>query len=96
MHKETMDSLEKWQELHKIHNRWHAITLSQYIKNKMILRGLHIQEAPSAVDSESFVRAWKSILNRCSFALIDITIHCVIKDECMQHEDWKESKKENI
>lgn len=69
-----MDSLEMWEELYKIHNRWHAITLSEYIRNKMIPRGQRIKKAPSGMDSESFIRAWESVRNRCSSALMAIII----------------------
>lgn len=85
-----MDSLETWEELHNIHNRWHVITLPENIRNKMILRGLSIQKAPSVMDSESFIRACKSVLNRCSSALIDNTIQYVNKDEFILQRSWKE------
>lgn len=85
----TTDSLAAQEELHKIRNRWRAITLSEYIRNKMILRGLRIQEAPSGMDRESFIRAWMSVFHRCSSVLVDNAIQCVNKYECISKESWK-------
>ncbi len=66
-------------------NRWHAITLSECIKNKMILRGQRNQRVPSSKNSESFIRAWKNVclFNRCTSLLMENAIQYVYKYECM-------------
>ncbi len=44
-----------------------------------------MQKVPSGMDSESFMRAWKSVylFNRCTSSLMDNAIQYVYIDECM-------------
>ncbi len=65
-----------------LRNKWHAITLSEYIRQKMISRGLHITKSPSfAKDNTAFISAWNSILYKYYFALMALTIQFLNEDE---------------
>lgn len=65
-----------------LQNKWHAITLSDYIRKEMIPRGLRILKPPSfGKDNPAFTTAWNSVLNKCSYALMAITIRYLNEEE---------------
>ncbi|KAL7384683.1 hypothetical protein ABVT39_006705 [Epinephelus coioides] len=97
---ETMDHLKKFYftRMKILRNKWHAITLSEYIRKKMIPRGLRILKPPSfGKDNQTFVNAWNGVLNKCSFALMAITIQYLneeeskLQNEVLKNEEHLES-----
>ena len=77
-----------------LRNKWHAITLSEYIRKEMIPRGLRILKPPSfGKDNPAFITAWNSVLNKCSFALMAITIQYLNEEEGkLQNETLKDEQ----
>ena len=53
----------------------HALSLSHYLRNKRIPRGLRIQRSPTiGKDNDKFCDRWCEILNKCSFDLMTLVI----------------------
>lgn len=53
----------------------HAVTLSDYLRQKRIPRGLRIQKAPTiGQNSPSFRQRWCDIMNKCSFDLMVLVV----------------------
>lgn len=53
----------------------HAVTLSDYLRSKIIPRGLRIQKAPALGQNNSqFCDRWCEILNKCAFDLMTLVI----------------------
>lgn len=76
---DTLEELQK--RLKHLYNRevrtnLHAITLSDYLRNKQIPRGLRITKLQPTVgrDNEAFCDKWCQILNKCSFDLMALII----------------------
>lgn len=69
------------QQLYKLHERetkqyLHAVTLSDYLRKKIIPRGLRLQKAPAlGLDNPDFCQRWTEILNKCSFDLMALAIN---------------------
>lgn len=65
---------------------FHAVTLSDYLRRKIIPRGLRLQKAPAfGLHNEEFCTRWCEILNKCSFDLMAL----VIKETTKQLETTK-------
>ncbi len=68
-------------QLYKLHERetkqyFHAVTLSDYLRKKIIPRGLRLQKAPAiGLKNSDFCQRWTEILNKCSFDLMALTIN---------------------
>lgn len=93
-----MDHLKKFYfSLQKIpRNKWHAITLLQYIRKEMIPRGLSILKPRSfGKDNPAFISTWNSVLNKWSFVLMAVTIKYLneeeskMQDEILKNEQHK-------
>lgn len=61
------------------------------MRKQMIPQGLRILKLPSfGKDNQTFVNAWNSVLNKCSFALMAITIQYLNEEESkLQNEVLK-------
>lgn len=73
-----IDSLSKTlkhQTIRECKQYLHAVTLSDYLRNKIIPRGLRIQKAPAiGLNNPIFCDRWCEILNKCSLDLMTLVI----------------------
>ncbi|XP_075445755.1 uncharacterized protein LOC142490158 isoform X1 [Ascaphus truei] len=55
---------------------WEATTLSKYLENHRIPRGLRVRKKPTGdAHNEGFMREWNEILDQCSFSLMKLLVH---------------------
>lgn len=78
----------------EIKQYYHAVTLSDYLRQKIIPRGLRLQKSPAfGLQNSDFCTRWCEILNKCSFDLMAL----VITETTKQLESTKlETKKMEI
>lgn len=88
-----MDKLQHYLQ-REIKQYYHAVTLSDYLRQKIIPRGLRLQKAPAfGLENSDFCTRWCEILNKCSFDLMAL----VIKETTKQLESTRlDSKKMEI
>lgn len=77
----------------EIKQHMHAVTLSDYLRKKIIPRGLRLQKSPAlGQESPAFCQRWCEILNKCSFDLMALVISEITQQmettraECKQTE----------
>lgn len=98
---ETPDYLDAEALMHELYNlqereikqHLHAVTLSDYLRQKIIPRGLRLQKAPAlGLDNPEFCKKWCEILNKCSFDLMALIISEISKQVELTRDDFKKAE----
>lgn len=77
----------------EIRQHLHAVTLSDYLRKKIIPRGLRLQKAPAlGQDNPTFCTRWCEILNKCSFDLMALVISEITVQLESTREDFKQTE----
>lgn len=88
---EIVQKLFKLQE-REIRQHLHAVTLSDYLRQRIIPRGLRIQKAPAfGLENPTFCKRWCEILNKCSLDLMALVISEVTDQLTVIREELKQT-----
>ena len=88
----TANELAKLQEK-ETRSYLHAVTLSDYLRRKMIPKGLRIDKIPIfGLDNKEFLDRWCEILNKCSFDLMALTIREATSEMTSTREEIQRTK----